>query len=136
VYSPRYPPGTQVPSAPELLDKLYLEARLSAGAGAFTSAVLACRKMLMNIAVAEGAKENQTFQKYVDYLADHNFIPPRGKVWVDYIRKRGNEATHEIELMDEQDATALITFVGMLLRFIYEFPNLVPETGNSEASTS
>jgi hypothetical protein len=48
-------------------------------------------------------------------------------VWVDYIRTRGNEAAHEIEVMQEQDAVALITFVEMLLRFTDEFPREVPQ---------
>jgi len=80
----------------------------------------------MNIAVQEGAKEGQTFQAYVEYLSEQGFIPPRGKGWVDYIRKRGNEATHQIAIMSKDDAVALIAFVEMLLRFIYEFPQMIP----------
>jgi hypothetical protein len=113
---------------PDTLNQLYQEARDSAAAGAYTGAVLLCRKMLMNIAVNQGAQENQSFQEYVKYLAGNNYIPPHGQGWVDYIRTRGNEATHEIALMTEQDAIALITFVEMLLRFIYEFPSMVPTT--------
>jgi hypothetical protein len=105
---------------------LYAEARLSAGAGAHTASVMASRKMLMNLGVREGAEKNQSFVCYVSYLADNGFVPPNGKPWVDYIRSKGNEATHEIELMTEQDSTALLTCVEMLLRFIYEFPNLIP----------
>ena len=86
------------------------------------------RKMLMNIAVGEGAQEGLSFVGYVEYLADKGFIPPNGKAWVDYVRKRGNEANHEIALMGEADARALITFVEMLLRFVYEFPQMVPKT--------
>jgi Domain of unknown function (DUF4145) len=82
--------------------------------------------MLMNIAVAEGAEPGLSFVKYVEYLSDKGFVPPNGKRWVDYVRKRGNEANHEIALMTEVDARTLIVFVEMLLRFIYEFPNLVP----------
>ncbi|MCL5104510.1 MAG: DUF4145 domain-containing protein [Armatimonadetes bacterium] len=82
--------------------------------------------MLMNIAVQECAKEGQRFIEYVEYLGDKGFVPPNGRGWVDYIRIRGNEATHEIAVMSEQDAVALITFIEMLLRFIYEFPNMVP----------
>ncbi len=81
----------------------------------------------MNIAVNEQAPEGQQFIKYVEYLSNEGFIPPNGKQWVDYIRTRGNEATHEIALMSETDAHALIIFVEMLLRFIYEFPALVQE---------
>ena len=124
--SPSNAPGNPVNHVPEELSQLYNEARSSAGAGAPTAAVLACRKMLMNIAVAKGAKENRPFAEYVKYLADKGYVPPDGEVWVDYIRKRGNEANHEIRLMAEPDAIALIGFVEMLLRFIYEFPRMVP----------
>ena len=45
---------------------------------------------------------------------------------MDHIRKKGNEATHEIALMTAQDATELISFAEMLLKFVYEFPARVP----------
>ena len=44
--------------------------------------------------------------------------------WVDHIRKKGNEANHEITLMTDKDAKDLIVFLEMLLKFIYELPNL------------
>jgi len=56
----------------------------------------------------------------------NGFVPPRGKPWVDYIRTRGNEANHETQIMAAEDSRTLIAFVEMLLRFIYEFPSLVP----------
>jgi hypothetical protein len=87
----------------------------------------------MNIAVGEGAKEGQNFLQYVDYLATKGFVPPNGRHWVDHIRKKGNEANHEIALMKQQDAQELITFVEMLLRFIYEFPNIVPKPAPATA---
>ena len=93
---------------------------------AFTSAVLACRKLLMNIAVAEGADEGKRFIEYVEYLADNGYVPPGGKGWVDHIRTQGNEATHEIAMKTEDEAKDLISFVEMLLKFIYEFPARVP----------
>lgn len=56
----------------------------------------------MNIAVEQGADENLRFIEYVNYLSDNGFIPPNGKQWVDHIRKKGNEATHEIKMMEEE----------------------------------
>ena len=134
-------PGRSITKAPEDLIKLYDEARYGSAAGAYTGAVLICRKILMNIAVAEGAKKGLSFLNYVEFLAEKGFIPPRGEVWVDYIRKRGNEANHEIDLMEEKDATGLIIFVEMLLQFIYEFPQMVPtqieaQESNSESENS
>ncbi len=123
---PANPPGEPVPNVPDQLARLYEEARTSAGAGAYTASVLICRKMLMNIAVEQGAKPGESFVAYIQHLADKGFVPPNGRAWVDYIRTRGNDATHEIALMGEQDAKALVTFVEMLLRFIYEFPQMVP----------
>lgn len=80
----------------------------------------------MNVAVQQGAKENLKFIEYVNYIADQGYVPPNGKHWVDHIRKKGNEATHEIAVMGEADARELIVFIEMLLRFIYEFPSMIP----------
>jgi len=46
---------------------------------------------------------------------------PDGNDWVDYIRKKSNEANHEIVIMDKEIAEDLISFIEMLLRFIFEF---------------
>lgn len=81
----------------------------------------------MNIAVQQGAAAGLPFIDYVNYLASAGFVPPNGKHWVDHIRKKGNEATHEIALMGEVEAKELLGFVEMLLRFVYEFPTMIPK---------
>lgn len=55
-------------------------------------------------------------------MALKGYVPPNGKEWVDHIREKGNEATHEIQMMTREDAQDLITFLEMLLKFMYEFP--------------
>ena len=123
---PNVAPGNEVQHLPPELEQLYREARNCCSVSAFTASVLASRKMLMNIAVQQGAKEGLKFIEYVEYLATTGFIPPNGKGWVDHIRKKGNEATHEISLMTQPDAEELISFTEMLLKFIFEFPSRVP----------
>ena len=126
---PQFPgvsPGRPVGHLPKGLEKLYNEARSCAGHSAFTGAVLLCRKLLMNIGVQQGADEGKSFLYYIDFLAERGFVPPNGRHWVDHIRKKGNEATHEIALMSSADASELITFSEMLLKFIYEFPSSIP----------
>jgi len=86
---------------------------------------MACRKILMNVAVHLKADEGQSFLDYVNFLDSKGYIPPNGKEWVDEIRKRGNTATHEIRLMENQDAELILTFTEMLLKFVYEFPSKV-----------
>ena len=105
---------------------LYNEARWAAGAGAFTASVMACRKLLMNIAVKEGAKAGLTFAEYVAYLEKGGWFSPRAKPFVEHIKKIGNDANHQIDPKSQVDAEAAIEFVGSLLRHNYEMPSRVP----------
>lgn len=119
--------GNSVGSTPQEIHALYEEARRCTSAGAYTAAVMACRKLLMHIAVKQGAKPGDSFLDYVTYLTDKGFVPPGGRDWVDHIRQKGNEANHDITLMNKTDAENLIHFSEMLLKFIYEFPSKVPK---------
>lgn len=101
---------------------LYKEARNSFASNAFTATVLCCRKLLMHIAVSKGAKAGKSFVEYVEFLSSNNYVPPDAKEWVDHIRKKGNEANHEISIMSEEEAKDLITFSEMLLKLVFEFP--------------
>jgi Domain of unknown function (DUF4145) len=120
--------GNAVASLPNDVELLYLEARVSTAAGAYTGAALICRKILMHIAVEKGAAKDKSFQFYVQYLADAGYVPPDGKGWVDHIRAKGNEAAHEIVITPKDDAVELLSFLEMLLRFVYEFPARIPKT--------
>lgn len=109
------------------VENLYEEARSCFSVNAFTSAVMCCRKILMSIAVAEGATEKKNFVYYVKYLNDNGHIPPNGKPWVDKIRDMGNEANHEIAFKNEPDAKLILTFTEMLLKFMYEMGGMMEE---------
>ena len=118
--------GDKVENVPSEINSLYNEARACTSVNAFTAAVLACRKILMHIAVDKGAPGGERFIEYVEYLSNKGYVPPNGKDWVDHIRNKGNEANHEITIMSKEDALDLITFSEMLLKFIYEFPKRIP----------
>ena len=108
--------------ADKALSEIYEEARIATSAGCYTAAVLCCRKLLMHLAVAKGAKENDSFKSYVEYLANNNHVPPACKLWVEQIKDVGNEANHEIKMMKKEDAEHLVSFCEMLLKIFYEFP--------------
>jgi len=115
--------GDKILNIPEKkIEMLYDEARNAMSVNSFTAAVMCCRKLLMNIAVERGAKTGQSFESYVDYLDNENFIPRGSKGWVSFIREKGNEANHEIHIMNKVDAEKIIKFVEMLLKVIYEYP--------------
>lgn len=124
---PGVAPGAYVAHLPPDIEKLYGEARDAVAIGSYTAAVLSCRKLLMHIAVAQGAPPGKSFVEYVEHLANSGYVPPNGRGWVDHIRSKGNEANHEIRLMSKEDAEELISFAEMLLKFIYEFPQRVPK---------
>lgn len=117
--------GNEVQFLPEDIEKLYGEVRRCIQYTAYTAATLLMRKLIMHLSVEQGAKENQNFVQYIDYLDENNWIPPNGKSWVDSIRKKGNEATHEVVFVSESDVIQLFGFVEMLLKFMYEFPNRI-----------
>ncbi|MDB3926924.1 DUF4145 domain-containing protein [Flavobacteriales bacterium] len=121
--------GTEVKHIPkEEIENLFNEAKACFSINAYTSSVMCCRKLLMNISVSEGAKEGASFAQYVTYLEENNYIPPNGKKWVDSIRKLGNEANHKIKFKTPKEAGRILKFTEMLLRFIYELPGIMEET--------
>jgi hypothetical protein len=108
---------------------LYEEARSCHTAGAYTGAVMCCRTILMHLAVANKAKEGESFASYVDHLVECGLVASKAKRWVDHIRVMGNAANHEIRVMTSDDSEQLIAFVEMLLKTIYEYPARVRPSG-------
>lgn len=133
---PGISPGEPVANVPPELAQLYAEARQSAGAGAYTACVMVCRKMLMNIAVREGAKQGEGFKDYIDYLEKNGYFSPKSKAFVEYIRNLGNEANHEVAAKTRDDAVAALQFVAALLRHNYDLPSRVPSPVSSAVSTT
>jgi hypothetical protein len=113
--------GADLEGLPPDVLSLYNEARDCTSKGAYTAAILTCRKIIMHVAVEKGAEEGRNFIEYVDYLDSEGYIPKEGKGWVDHIRQRSNEANHEIVIMQKVDAQLLMGFIEMLLRLVYEF---------------
>jgi hypothetical protein len=124
--TPGAPFGASVPNVPPAVGALYDEARNCMRVDAYTAAALAARKLLMNVAVSQNAEPDKSFQYYVKYLEDNRHIPSNARVWVDHIRNKGNEATHEIPAITRQDAEDLISFSEMILRLVFDYPARVP----------
>ena len=117
---PGPPFGRHVEKLPSDVAAVYDEARNCMKVNGYTAAVLCCRKLLMHLAHEKGAEEGRTFHEYVEYLSVAGYTPPDSKQRVHRIREMGNEANHEIKLMGRADAEELLTFIGMLLFFMYE----------------
>ncbi len=124
--------GNDIEFLPKDVEQLYNEARKCFTVGAYTSSVLACRKILMNSSVDKGAEPGKKFVEYVNFLENNHFIPPNSRDWVDMIRKKGNEATHEIPSISKEDAMQMLEFTELLLKHIYELPGKMEKYKNGD----
>lgn len=102
---------------------LYNEIRNCISSHAYTAAVLSARKLLMHISVNCGAEKGKRFEYYVDYLDENGYVAKNCKKWVDIIRRKANEANHEIQIFSENDAKQIIKFIEIMISVIYEMPS-------------
>ena len=116
--------GPEIEGLPDDVKPAYLEARRCMSVNAHTAAELICRKILMHVAVDKGAKEGQTFEKYITHLADQGYVTPPMQPWVDLIRQHGNQATHKLDEPDKRRAESTVMFAAELLRLVYEMAHL------------
>jgi hypothetical protein len=114
--------GSPIEHLPDAVESVYEEARRCMSVSAYTAVALLCRKLLMHVAVEKGAKERDTFKHYVEYLAANHWTPPESDDWVNTLKDKGGDATHQIVATTREDAEELLVFVRMLLVFVYEFP--------------
>jgi hypothetical protein len=119
-------PGQNVENLPEMVGKIYGEARAALAAGAPTAAALLFRTLLMHVACHLDAPPGKAFVDYVDFLEAGHHVPSSGKTWLDHVRKQGNVATHQLVPISDADARELLTFIDMLLRLVFDFPARVP----------
>ena len=112
--------GQDVEGLPDDVREAYDQARRCAEVNAITACEVMCRKILMHIAVDKGAKSDNTFKGFVNYLEQHHYVTPPMKPWVDVIRDRGNIAAHELPRTEKEQAIGTLTFTAHLLRNVYE----------------
>lgn len=114
-------PGEEIKKLPELIEKNYDEIRKCMQSGCFNAAIMMMRKMIMNLAVEEGAEEGKTFVEYINFLCDEGVVPKKSKSKADSVRDLGNSANHEIEDRSQQEAENCFEFIELLLKVNYEF---------------
>ncbi|MGV9718763.1 DUF4145 domain-containing protein [Rhodococcus pyridinivorans] len=132
--------GTQSPSqcpldVPDGLPNADYEAwdevRSCLQAGAYTAAVMMCRKLLFHIAVAHDLppknEKNRapSFAQCLDHLELEGIITKPMRRWVDRIKDVGNEANHELTGYKRDQAMDIAKFTKQLLHMAYELPMLV-----------
>ncbi|GEA79866.1 DUF4145 domain-containing protein [Cellulomonas uda] len=128
VLSPGTTPLPAVDGCPDDVDVAWTEVRSDLSAGAATSAVMMCRKLLFHIAVEQGlAPENDkgrapTFEQCLAQLREKGLLTPPLEPWVQHIKDVGNKANHDLSVITPEDALRVATFTRQLLVTTYEMP--------------
>lgn len=118
---PDVSPAKAVDGLPKHVNEAYQEMRGCMTVAAYCAAAMMARKLLMNLAVSKGAKGNQSFCYYVDYVAS-NVVSPNSLPWIAKIKDIGNGANHELPAISKEAATQACLFVEMALRIAFEYP--------------
>ena len=114
-------PGKFICKLPDDIKTVYEEARSCLSVEAYTGAIMLFRKIIMNMAVEEGAEENKNFKHYIDYLCDNGYVHKKQVKQADTIRELGNSANHQIECRTKDEAESMLKFIEFLLLNNYEF---------------
>lgn len=118
----------------------WAEARTCLSSGAYTAAVMMCRKLILHIAVANGLPpqnehgKSPTFAAAVEHLEAEGVITSRMRTWVDRIRQVGNEANHELPGISKESAFDVATFTEQLLILTYEMDELMSKAAGPTAT--
>ena len=103
----------------QVIVELYNEAREALRHDAPSCATLMFRKILMHIAVAEGAKAGLNFVQYVTYLKDQNVVGRPLYGLLDTIKQRGNDENHQLVRAESHEAMDLLKLTTLLLQSVY-----------------
>jgi hypothetical protein len=98
---------------------LYNEAREALSQGAPSCAVLMFRKLLMHIAVEQGAGTKLKFVEHVDHLKSQGIVGKPMHGLLDRIRRDGNEENHEVVQATPEKASDLLNLVTLLIKSVY-----------------
>lgn len=134
ILSPESPPLAVPLGLPEAEAEAWQEVRACLSVGAYTAAVMICRKLLMHLAVTHGlaAKNDKgrapSYAECVQHLQDEGVITSRMRRWVDRVKDVGNEANHELEPVAEQRALDVGRFTEQLLKLAYEMDAVMAES--------
>jgi hypothetical protein len=114
------------PHAPPPVARRFLEGEDAYGRENWNSAVAMYRSALYIATKAlDGVPGKLTFFKRLEWLDENRRITPEIRSWADHVRVEGNEALHDPDDFEENDAKPLRFFTEMFLRYVFELPGEV-----------
>jgi len=111
----------------------WVEVRSCLSVGAFTAAVMMCRKLLFHMAVTHGLPQKNardkapSFAEALDHLQSEEVITKMMRPWADKVKDVGNSANHELPAIVKEQAMDVAQFTRGLLYLAYTLPSMVPD---------
>jgi len=118
----------------------WVEVRSCLSVGAFTAAVMMCRKLLFHMAVTHGLPQKNTrdkapsFAEALDHLQSEEVITKMMRPWADKVKDVGNSANHELPAIVKEQAMDVAQFTRELLYLAYTLPSMVPDASPEQAT--
>lgn len=110
---------------PASVAKRFLEGEAAYQRHSWNAAVAMYRSALDIATKAIEGTPAGTFYKRLEWLHQNHKITPDIWSWADHVRVEGNEALHDPDEFEEEDAKPLRLFTEMFLRYVFELPGEV-----------
>ncbi|WP_448856458.1 DUF4145 domain-containing protein [Corynebacterium camporealensis] len=125
--APQGTPDLEPEGTPPRIGEAWIEGERCFHAKAFNAAALMYRKIVFLVAVERGIQPKNksgfapNFQQCITYLLEQDYLTERQRtIWAESIRRIGNDATHEIESISQEQAEGSKKFTRLLLENVYE----------------
>lgn len=122
---PSRTPSTAPPHTPTSVRNRFIEGENAYARHSWNAAVAMYRSALDIASKGMDGVPRGTFYQRLQWLHENHRITPEIRSWADHVRVEGNEALHDPDDFEEEDARPLRLFTEMFLRYVFELPGEV-----------
>lgn len=119
---------------PDKIGNLYRQALDCEVRGNWDACGAMCRKVVDVATVNLGALRSKKLVDRIDDLEVIRTLTPALKEWAHVIRLDGNDATHDPDPFEQDEAHQIRSFTEIFLRYVYELPGMLSERKTKNSS--
>jgi hypothetical protein len=114
-------------SIPEIIRQDIIEAKLCFNVSAFNATVVMARRSIESICIDKGADKNDRLHQQINKMRNQGIITEELKSWATEVRFVGNDGAHPGDLVQKDDAEAILKLAEQFAEVIYVLPELAKE---------
>jgi hypothetical protein len=127
---PKPEPSKCPPHTPDDLKRIFLQASDSLKRNAPDASGAMSRKVVdvsTQMLLGEKSKDYRTIYDRIEALADKGTLTPDLRDWAHEVRLGGNDAAHDLDPFQKEEAEELLDFAELYLTYVYTLPNRLKE---------